>query len=75
MSTSTTSSGSYPIAEHLDLLKGAIKKLKSLPFALAYSDVSLIAPNIKECIDDVHEVHPIPSSTLHADFSTLGLGN
>jgi hypothetical protein len=52
------------IAEHLDLLKGEIKKLESLPFALARSDVSLIAPNVKERIDDVHKVHP--HSSFHS---------
>jgi hypothetical protein len=59
-------SDSRTIAEHLELLKSAIKKLESLPFALARSDVSLVAPNVKDRIDDVQEVHPflLPLSTL-----------
>lgn len=61
------------MAEHLDVLKSTIKKLESLPFAVARPDVSLLNPNIKEKIDSVREVRRIPHIMLHANFDILGL--
>lgn len=61
------------IAEHLDVLKSTIKKLESLPFAVARPDVSLLNPTIKQKIDNIREVRRIPHITLHYNFDMLGL--
>jgi hypothetical protein len=44
------------VAEDIDSLRATIKKLESLPFAVARPDVSILAQNVKSSIDGFYKV-------------------
>lgn len=64
------------IVEHLESLKGTIKKLENLPFAFARPELALIAPRVKEKMDSLCEVRFITHflfSVFYVTVATLGL--